>query len=753
MRSTKISLRILLLFGIFFFVSDVFSQQASENIKGIVYGIGQDGKKTALPMANVYWENTQTATITDNQGKFKIQKNKNSNSLIVSFVGYLPDTLKITREKNLEVNLQESVELDEVAIVSRKKGMETDFLNPLGVRKIGEKELNKAACCNLSESFETNPSVDVSFTDAVTGTRQIMMLGLAGPYSQITRENMPDIRGLSAIYGLTYIPGTWIQGIQLIKGTGSVVNGFESIAGQINVEMKRPNCDEKVFLNAYANEAGRLEGNANLRLFKNEKWSSSLLLHASNNSLKHDKNDDGFLDKPLMKQYVLLNRWELRNSNGLHFEFGGKGTYIDNLGGQLSFDLKSDEGTTNAWGMHIETKRLDAWTKIGKVNPNKEYQSIGVQISGSYHDQNSFFGLNNYDASQTSLYGNVIFQSIIGNTNHKYRTGISFQMDDYIEDFNLINFNRQEIVPGAFFEYTYSHLDKFNLVAGIRADHHNLFGTFFTPRMHARYAPSENTIFRISAGKGHRTANIISENTGLLATSRQIIIQSDLNNGKPYGLDQEIAWNYGINLTQHFTLDYREGLISLDFYRTDFENQIIVDLEQNPQQAVFYNLNGKSYSNSFQAQLDYEIIKRLDFRVAYRWYDVKTNYDGELKSKPLVAENRAFINLGYETRNFWKFDYTLNWQGSKRVPSTLSNPEQYQVSDQSPEFYTMNFQITKSWKKLFDIYVGVENILDYKQKNPIISSDQAFGPYFDSSLIWGPVFGRGIYIGLRYKIK
>jgi outer membrane receptor for ferrienterochelin and colicins len=753
LKNTNQMFKRILFLGLFFsLIITAFAQPAVDYVEGSVKGINQKGEKQALPAANVYWMDTQTATITDKKGAFKLKKVNGHNQLIVSFVGYVSDTIEVKDNKFIEVSLSETLELGAVDVVYRKKSIETDFLNPIGVKKISEKELLKAACCNLSESFETNPAVDVSFTDAVTGTRQIMMLGLAGPYTQITRENMPDVRGLSAIYGLTYIPGTWIEGIQLIKGTGSVSNGYESIAGQINVELRNPQSMDKLYLNAYANEAGRLEANANMKFKVSKDWSSGLLLHASNNSIKHDKNQDGFLDKPLMEQYVLLNRWELRNEHGLHFEIGAKGTYIDNIGGQVDFDLENDEGTTNAWGMHLQTRRIEGWSKIGKVSLEKPYQSIGLQLSGAYHDQNSFFGLNNYNASQSTFYVNLLFQSILGNTNHKYKAGLSFQYDDYMEDLNLTNFDRQETVPGAFFEYTYSHLEKFNLVAGIRADYHNLFGAFITPRLHIRYAPTEKTIIRLSGGRGQRTANIISENTGLLASSREIIIQGG-ENDKPYGLNPEVAWNYGINFTQHFTLDYREGLISLDFYRTDFENQIVVDLDQSPQQAVFYNLDGESYSNSFQAQVDYEVVKRLDVRLAYRWYDVKTNFNGELKAKPLVAENRAFANLAYETRKYWKFDYTLNWQGNKRIPFTQSNPEEFQLATTSPDFFTMNFQVTKSWRKLFEVYAGVENLLDYKQENPILASAQPFSPYFESSLVWGPIFGRSFYVGLRYRIK
>lgn len=746
-------LKALYLLSVFLFIIQTAkAQQAAEYIKGKVNGINDEGEVVELPAANVFWLNTQIATVTDNEGNFSIQKVKGKKLLLVSFVGYQADTLEVSDNEFVNVNLEASIELNEVDIVVRKKGIETDYLSAIGVKKMGEKELAKAACCNLSESFETNPAVDVSFTDAVTGTKQIMMLGLAGPYTQITRENMPDVRGLSAIYGLTYIPGTWIEGIQLIKGTGSVANGYESIAGQINVELKRPESMEKLYLNAYSNEGGRIETNANARFKLGNNWSSALLLHASNNSVKHDKNNDGFLDKPLMEQYVALNRWELRNEKGLHIEMGAKGTYIDNIGGQTNFNLNTDEGTSNAWGMHLVMKRIEGWTKLGKVNLDKPYQSFGIQLFGAYHDQHSFFGLNNYNANQSSFYANMLFQSAIGNTNHKYRMGLSFQFDDYGEMLNGAIFDRVEKVPGIFFEYTYSFLDKFNLVAGFRADYHNLFGAFVTPRFHLRYAPVEKTIIRLSAGRGQRTANILSENNGLLASSRQFVILGD-DYDKPYGLNPEVAWNYGINLTQHFTIDYREGLISIDFYRTDFENQIVIDLDQSPQQALFYNLEGKSYSNSFQIQLDYELIKRFELRLAYRWYDVKTSYQNGLLTKPLIAENRAFINLAYETRKYWKFDYTLNWQGSKRIPYTDSNPEEYRLAKQSPGFTTMNFQLTKSWQKLFEVYAGVENLLDYKMETPILASNSPFGQYFDSSLIWGPIFGRSFYIGIRYKIK
>ncbi len=721
-------------------------------IEGRVVGRLTEGATEPLYGASVYWSGTTTGVTTDTLGIFRLSNNVNNNHLVISFIGYLSDTILIENQSFLNVQLSQNGELEEVAVEYRQKTTTIDFLSAKKVETIGARELLKAACCNLSESFETSPSVDVSFTDAITGTRQIQMLGLAGPYTQIMRENIPDVHGLSAIQGLTYTPGTWIETIQLNKGTGSVVNGYESIAGQINVNLRNPANMDRLYLNAYGNQMGRIEFNANLRQDVGDKWGTALLLHGKNNSIKNDNNNDGFLDNPLGNQFVGLNRWELYSDQGLHLQFGIKGTYVNNIGGQNDFKL-SERGSNTIWGMQMLTKRLEGWAKIGKVNPTKPYESFGFQISGGHHDNQTFFGLRDYVASQRMLYGNFIYQSIIGSTNHQFKTGTSFQYDQYDERFGPGNFDRTEVVPGGFFEYSYLGSDQFNLVAGIRGDYHNLYGGFITPRLHLRYLIGENTVLRGSLGRGQRTANILSENMGYMASSRSFIIQGDDSN-KPYGLDPEVAWNYGANLTHEFTLDYRDGSMSFDFYRTDFTNQIVIDLDANPQEVNYYNLSGQSWSNSFQAQVDYELINRLDLRLAYRWFDVQTTYGNKLLSKPLISTHRAFANLAYETRNHWRFDYTANWQGGKRIPGTVSNPDAYALSERSPDFILMSSQVSKSWRdSKFEIYAGVENLLNFRQNQPILASDQPFSDYFDSSLVWGPIFGRNTYVGLRYRIK
>ncbi|RYD55381.1 MAG: TonB-dependent receptor [Sphingobacteriales bacterium] len=726
--------------------------QAGRVITGIVKEQGADSKAQPLIGATVATLDNKTGTQTDENGNFSLSVSGGETRLVVSYTGYSADTVNITGDK-LDIRLNRPRSLKEVKIVQRQASTTISMLDPIKTERIGERELLKAACCNLSESFETTPSVDVAFTDAVSGYKQIQMLGLAGPYTVITRENIPDTRGFASVTGLTFTPGTWIEGMQLSKGTGSVVNGFESVAGQINVELRKPfeEQEPRWLLNMYQNTQGRTEGNVVYRKELNKSLSTNLMLHGKSQWSKIDQNNDGFMDQPLDKQFVGLNRWFYFAPNGLEIQGGVKGTYVTNTGGQLSYEDGTEQKAGNPWGYLMDIRRGEGWAKIGKMFRDKPGTSMGLQLSALYHDQDGRYGNRMYDAEQKSFYANYIFQTIIDNTNHILKTGASMQADQYDEHLNGTQYARNEYVPGAFAEYAYSYLDKFNLVAGIRGDYHNLFGAFATPRLHVRYAPFKKTVMRASVGRAQRTANIFAENMGIMASNRNFMVLGTANN-KPYGLDAEVAWNTGLNLTQKFMLDYRDGSFSVDYYYTHFENQVVVDAE-DPTKLLFYNLNGPSYAHSFQAQLDYELMRKLDLRLAYRWYDVKSTYSAELKARPLVATHRAFANIGYETRNSWKFDYTIQWVGAKRVPSLLYHHSGTQAAYQSPSFVQMNAQISKSWNDVFEVYLGGENLTNYMQHMPIVGGTAPFEPGFDASMIWGPVMGRNVYAGFRYKIR
>jgi len=729
------------------------AEEEVKRVKGVVLQENAKGKFEPMPNASVYWLGTRKGVITDSLGVFEINTDTSTQQLIISYTGFKADTLTVVHANDLKVIMASKGQLNEVTIFSRQLGSFIPYLNPIRTQVMTGAELLKAACCNLSESFETNPSVDVSYNDAVTGSKQIQMLGISGNYTQLTVENLPGPRGLATPLGLNSIAGPWIESIQLTKGTGSVVNGFESIAGQINVELKKPESAEKLLGNIYVNDQGKTDLNLNVATKLNEKWATSLLLHDNfmNNAL--DMNMDGFKDMPTGNTFSLVNRYKYDNSNGVLAQFGVKVLNDQKVGGETSFNENSDKYTQNRYGLAINTQRYELFGKLGYVFPQQKFKSIGLQFNASDYQQASYFGLTNYNANQQSFFTNLIYQSIINSTIHKFRTGFSFQYDKYNEDYNLNSYVRKEIVPGTFFEYTYTPNDQWSLVAGIRGDNNNIYGSFITPRLNIRYEPVIGTVFRLSAGKGQRTANIFAENNSLFVSQRSLMIMGQNNSGA-YSLNPEISWNKGISLDQKFNVFNNPATLSLDYFRNDFKNQVVVDIE-SAKKIHIYNLAGKSYSNSFQAEVNMTPFTKLDIRVAYRYFDVKQTYSGNLLDRPFIAKHRAFLSVDYATNNDWKFNYTVTFNGKKRIVNPYESYVSFIPPTSSPSYYLMNAQVSKSFgnNNLMDIYVGVENISNFFQQNTILSADDPFGPNFDASMIWGPVTGRMLYVGWRIKIK
>lgn len=718
------------------------------NAEGYVYAI-ENGEKIPLIGANIIFEGASEGTTTNLVGYFTLENTYHHAAIRISYIGYKDEVIAL-EENYVEVTLADGHELDVVEIVYRKRTTEISFVNVINVENITREELCKAACCNLSESFETNPSVDVSFNDALTGTKQIQMLGLAGPYVQITRELIPDVRAMNTIYGLNMTPGPWIQSIQLIKGTGSVVNGFESITGQINVELKKPEKGERLHVNGFMNTGGRYELNTNARLELNDYVSTSVLFHGKTSQQVHDTNDDGYTDMPLEDDIVLVNRWKFKRKKNIEGQIGFKLSRLNHEGGYHDHFAGTTQDHENHWRMASATRRYEVWTKSGYIFPDRPEMSIGLQLSAIVHDQEANYGITTYNADQKSGYANLIFQNIFDN-GHIIRTGFNYQLDDLTETVSRSGiYNRTESVPGAYVEYAYKHGDKLSIIPGLRVDHHNNYGTFVTPRLHAKYNLSERSILRVTGGRGLRTASIFAENMGLFASNRAVNIEEN-NGDNPYGLEAEVAWNYGMSFTQGLTVGDRELIISLDAYRTSFENQIIANYE-TAGRVDFSNLNGASYSNSYQVKLEYELFKNFDIRTAYRLFDVQMTYDETLLEKPFVSKHRAFINLAYKTDSDWFFDMTGNWRGAQRLPDTSANPAEYQRRDYSPNFYLLSGQISKRWGEKLDIYLGGENLLNYRQKDAIIAGEDPFGQYFDASLVWAPLFGANIYLGFRYNL-
>ena len=721
----------------------------TEMIRGIVIEKKADGKTETLIGATLRWENAKNGTSTDAKGEFSLSKSPQNHELIISSVGYKTDTLMVHTLDFVTIYLKlQNADLQEVVVRSEATTM--DRMNPIHTEIITTKALAKAACCNLSESFETNASVSVSYSDAVTGSKQIQLLGLSGNYVQTNVENIPAIRGLNTTFGLNYLPGTWLASIDVGKGAGSVVNGYESMTGAINVELAKPDVSEKLYLNFYGNNQGRAEVNLNSAHKINKKWSVGFLTHASTLQTKLDQNSDGFLDLPLYTQLNGINRWKYQ-SDKMMASFGVKALYEDRTGGQVNFNPDTKGTYTGFYGFGSKTQRYEFFSKTAKLYQSKPYEGLGLIVNGLYHDNVSFFGFKNYAGTEKSLYTNLIYQNIFGNTNHQYKAGLSYLLDDYNEKYIDSTFKRTESVPGAFVEYTETIPDKLVIVLGGRVDFHNLYGTRFTPRVHLKYDINTDTHLRLSAGKGWRMPNAIAENFGMLVNSRQLSVNEVIR--------PEESWNFGLSLSKDFFLFGQKGTLVLDAYRTDFQNQLIVDME-NSELVRFYNLKGRSFSNSFQAEVNYSPVKRMDVKLAYRIFDVQNDVKtptGELTLLPkqFVNRDRLLLNLAYATKfDKLKFDFTWQWNGPRRIPNTseghvhsLTSPSVF-----APAFSNINAQITKAFYK-FDAYIGGENLNNFTQKDPIIGARDPFGKNFDASMVWGPVIGRMIYVGLRFKIK
>ena len=715
----------------------------ADEVKGHVF----DDNNQPVIGANVYWEGTQQGTTTDVDGAFKLKTRKSTNNLVVSYIGYTTFVMPVTNpDEPLRITLKGEVALEEVVISERKMGTIASRTSVLQTQKITYDEICRAACCNLAESFETNPSVDVSYADAATGARQIKLLGLSGTYVQMLTENYPNFRGAASLYGLDYVPGAWMESIQVSKGTSSVKNGYEALAGQINVEFKKPPTADIFSVNLFGSDAGRYEGNADASWHINDKVSTGLLVHYSNDKKQHDGNDDGFLDTPLKEQVNLMNRWYHKLDNYVA-QYGARYLHENRTGGQAT----KHHDFADPYQVHLETNRAELYTKQAYIIDKEKVESVALILSRSYHEQKSMYDRTPYNVYQNNVYASLLYEKEFSPA-HSLSTGLSMNYDGFNE--NLLQagtrkvFDRTEVVPGAYVQYTYNLNDKLIVLGGVRADYSSLYDFFVTPRVHIKYNPFAWFHVRASAGKGFRTANILAENNFLLSSSRKMNIAENL--------DQEEAWNTGLNLSFYIPLFGKELSLNGEWYYTNFLKQVVVDMDSDPHAVGFYNLDGKSYSNSFQVEATYPFFRGFTLTAAYRYTDAKTDYrnaEGVTRrlKKPLVSDYKALATASYQTPlKKWQFDLTGQFNGGGRMPTPdATNP----LWEPNFNAYTVvNAQITRYFRR-WSIYIGAENLFDYKQSHPIIDAENPRGDNFDGSMVWGPVHGRKIYAGLRFNIS
>jgi outer membrane receptor for ferrienterochelin and colicin len=716
---------------------------AKEKVKGYVFDTNSD----PIIGANVYWEGTQKGTTSDTEGYFELAVTPSTRRLIVSYIGYVSDTIDVVdTDRMLDIVLSEKLSLQEVVVSERRLSTITSRTAVLQTQTITSDELCRAACCNLAESFETNPSVDVSYSDAATGAKQIKLLGLAGTYVQMLTENYPNFRGASSLYGLDYVPGTWMESIQISKGTSSVKNGYEALGGQINVEYKKPTTADIVSANVFAADNGRLEANTDASWLVNDKLSTGIFVHYSNDKKQHDANKDGFLDLPLREQVNLMNRWQYRNGKYVS-QYGVRYLRESRIGGQTSKHMSIED----PYKVDILTNRAELFTKQAYILNNEMPESVAMIASGSYHDQKSKFDTTPYNVYQKNVYLSFLYEKEFSKK-HSISTGLSMNYDGFDENLTKNGerriYNRSETVPGGYFQYTYNLNDKFILLGGVRADYSTLYKWFVTPRMHIKYNPLDWLHIRASVGKGFRTANVLAENNFLLSSSRDVIIADNLQ--------QEEAWNTGVSLSFYIPLFGKELNINGEWYYTDFKKQVVIDMESDAHEVRFYNLDGKSFSNSFQVEATYPLFAGFSITGAFRYTDAESDYkdkNGKITrhKKPLVSDYKGLATASYQTPlKKWQFDLTAQFNGGGRMPTPdAKNPL---WSDKFGAFTIMNAQVTRYFRQ-WSIYIGGENLLNFKQANPIIDAENPRGSDFDGTMIWGPVHGRTLYAGIRFNIS
>jgi outer membrane receptor for ferrienterochelin and colicins len=723
----------------FLVLSLLFAKLSFSQIKGSVVGV-TDSLHEPLYGAKVYSKNLKVMTTTNETGSFEFTKpNRFPDTLLVSAMGFYVDTIIVSSKKQgnaLEIKLYSVNTLPEIVIEMRRVTQSISKLKTLHVEELSSGELRKAACCNLSESFETNASVDVNMTDAVSGAKKIQMMGLDGVYTQIQVENIPYLRGLESSFGLNSIPGTWIESIQITKGTGNVVNGYESMAGLINLEWKKPHNMERFFVNGFANMFGRLELNVDASHRINSKWSSAWMAYGASMLGEIDMNKDGFKDVPTGNNVSLLNRWSYFGKK-MEAQLGVNAYLDEKYGGQMR------ENLAQIYSVVHDSKHIDVFAKTGFFT-KKPYQSIGIVYNVKYQTVDAQFGVKQFNGQEKRGYINAIYDGIIGNTNHKIKLGTSAVLLSINQHLDTVKNDRVEIVPGMFAEYTYTGL-RITTVLGSRLDYHNLFGVQFSPRLHSKVTLTETTDLRLTAGKGWRVPNYMIDNISLLASSKSWVA--------PHSILPEISWNVGGSLVREFTICKQKSHLTVDYYHTLFENQLVVDRDLNPHLLSFNNLNGRSFSNALQVEFDFSPVKNLDIRAAYKLLDVRAVYGGKLQQQVMMPKNRGFLTVGYTTRNKrWEVNSTLSVIGMSRLPYENLPPGQGIAALESKPYSLINLQITHVIKKL-ELYVGGENLTNFKQKNAIVDAQNPFGNYFDATRIWGPIMGVMIYGGVRYKIK
>ncbi len=726
------------------------AQISSQNkISGTVYAISDKGREP-LEGAVVKWVNTKIGTVTDSEGKFEISVLGISDKrLEVFYIGYRKDTVDVANRDFVEIALQTSFSTQQIVVESERSSSYIEDGNTK-TEVISQTELKKDACCDLSGCFGKNASVDVAVTDILTNTKELKILGLDGAYTQVLVDNMPIMSGLVTKYGVTSIPGTLINKIMISKGSNSVIQGYESISGIMNVLLKDYGTSDRFMLNGFMNSMLEKQVNINTTA-KMKNWNTLVAFQTVQEPKKMDENNDSFLDSPLTTRYMFYNKWNYgskdEEDDNTNVTIGIK--YLDEkrIGGQTNFNYDNNKGSSEVYGQTVDLENGDAYLRISQKTG--EESQLKFFTSGLFFNQESYYGVTKYNAKQRNFYTNAIFEFPVIKKGY-LRVGASYKYENIIEDINFLqavqktyagNYNKLESVPGVFTEASYDATDlNTSVIAGLRLDAHNKYNLITTPRLLIRHQLTKETVIRASVGTGFRTVNLFSEYSNLLASGRNMIFPQELN--------PEKMVNFGVDVLQYFNIGKVSGNINFDFYRTVFSNKIIPDYDANTLAVTFVN-NNDAASNVFQIESSLTILNNLDFKLAYKLIDQYYYQNGEKTEQYFSPKHRVLSSVSYSPydRN-WNVNFAFQWFGKQSLPSTKDYPVELQRPSESDAYALLNGQFSKNFKH-FEAYVGVENIFDFTQSNPIIDPQNPTSQYFDTSYIWGPTTGRTFYLGFR----
>lgn len=740
----------------------------AQQVEGIVV---DDANGSPLPGAHVQWIGTLHGTTADGEGRFRLSSCQDCSTLVVGLMGYANDTIRLQSNAPLQVRLKAAATaLQGVSVRERRRASFTRMSSVAQTEVITVEGLRGLACCNLGESFENSATVDVGYSDAVSGSRQIQLLGLTGVYSQLLLENTPFLRGLSAPFGLGYVPGQWMESISVSKGVATVKNGYEAITGTINLEYEKPHKGDVFSLNLYENSDLKSEVTAKVNHRFSERLATGLLVYTTLDSRRSDHlGHDGFADYPMQQQFNIANRWHFDNGQGFVSQTLVNYIHENRLGGDMRFEGDM-RGNDSIYGFGGTTDRLHVFSKNGKVLSNTT--SVGLQVAATWFRQDAYYGLSDYLGEEKDIYANLLVNAEVWG-GHIMDYGVSFRYTDVAERLSYVPYNGaplqyfadgdnycfREVLPGAFVQYTFRYGDKFNATLGVRYDysvppsqiHPDVSGAFYadgdfqrhavSPRLHFRWNVWNNWVLRGSVGRGFRTPNLIAENIGILASGRRIVQQE--------WIGREEAWNGGLNVTKRFQLsDGREATLTVDYYHTRFVNQAVVDLDVAADEVWFYNLDGQSYSSVVQADFSIDLFEGFNASLAGKINDVRCSYHGTMMRKPYTAFWKGLLVLSYHTRfEKWRFDLTTQLNGPQRLP--LNKGE---MQGEADAYLYMLGQVTRKFKR-FEVYLGVENITGHVQKTPVIGADAPFSHAFDASVVYAPLMGRLFYGGIRFNIR